>query len=101
MKKRMNKRMKKWVINIMVILFLFSTLIATGCSDSKVLNGKLVETYGLINQGYTKVDNVQYRLCVGNFIWGIILVETIIAPIYFFGFDIYEPVIFIKEGNHT
>jgi hypothetical protein len=35
---------------------------------------------------------VQYKTVVGNVIWGIILVETIIAPIYFFGFSLYEPV---------
>jgi len=97
----MKKRMKRWIINITVILFLFCTVIMTGCSDSKILNGKLVETYGLINESKVKVENVQYKLCVGNFIWGILLVETLIAPIYFFGFDIYEPVTFINETPCT
>jgi len=93
----MKKPVKRWVINITVILFLFSTVI--GCSESRIFDGKVVETYGLINKSEVKVENVQYKLCVGNFIWGILLVETLIAPIYFFGFDIYEPVAFIKGDS--
>jgi len=28
----------------------------------------------------------------GNIIWGVILFVTVIAPIYFFGFSMFEPI---------
>lgn len=39
-----------------------------------------------------KNPDVAYRLIIGNIIWSCILVETIIAPIYFIGFSLYEPI---------
>lgn len=32
------------------------------------------------------------KLVVGNLVWGIILMETIVMQIYFFGFSIFEPI---------
>ena len=29
---------------------------------------------------------------VGNVVWSVLLVETVIAPIYFLGFSLFEPV---------
>jgi hypothetical protein len=31
-------------------------------------------------------------MIIGNIVWSCILVETVIAPIYFLGFSVYEPV---------
>jgi len=72
------------------ILVLLLCLVA--CSDSKVINGIEYDTYGLLNQVDKKNNDIQYKVCWGNVIWGIILIETVIAPIYFFGFDMFEPV---------
>jgi len=64
---------------------------ATGCGDTKTINGVVYDTYGLINVEKKNLD-IAYEPIWGNIIWGIILVETIIAPIYFFGFSMFEPI---------
>jgi len=81
----------------MIITFCLFTV---GCGSDKVINGKLYETYGLINRDNVKSSNVKYKVIVGNVIWGILLCETIIAPIYFFGFSIQEPVCEVSECNN-
>lgn len=52
----------------------------------------IAEPYGWGNSESRKLDEVQYEVCVGNVIWGIILCETIIMPVYFSGWSLYEPV---------
>ena len=84
--------MKKAISIFIIVLFLFSTLNLIGCGDAKVINGIQYETYGLFNKDEIRKSNIEYKLILGNAIWGIILVETIIAPIYFYGFSLYEPV---------
>ncbi len=81
--------MKKLIAQLLIIMFLAVTL--TGCGDPKVIKGKEVPTYGMFNQE-KKYDDVEYQVIVGNVIWGIILCETIIGPVYFFGFSLYEPI---------
>lgn len=73
------------------VLFLI-TFLLNACADNKVFDGKEYETYGLINKDEIKKPCVQYKLSTGNLVWGIILVETILMPIYFFGFSLWEPV---------
>lgn len=81
-----------------VIAVIFIGLIfLVACSDSKVINGIEYDTYGLLNQGDKKNEEIQYKVCWGNVVWGVLLIETIIAPIYFFGFDMFEPVQVIPE----
>jgi hypothetical protein len=49
-------------------------------------------TYGLLNQNTSKSERVCYEISVGNVLWSIILMETIIFPIYFIGFSLFNPV---------
>lgn len=49
------------------------------------------DSYGLLNKEEVRVDGVKYCTIVGNVLWGIILIKTIIAPVYFFGFSTMEP----------
>jgi hypothetical protein len=63
-----------------------------GCGNSKVIDNKTYGTYGLLNEETKKNPNIKYRMIVGNVIWSIILCETIVFPIYFVGFSLYEPV---------
>ena len=81
--------MRKVITLITLIAF---ALAVTGCSDRKVIDGVDYDTYGLFNQDDKKNPEIEYNLVWGNLIWGIILIETIIAPVYFFGFDLFEPV---------
>ncbi len=95
---------------IMSILLVISFLFVFGCGDSKVIKVpgntttgyKYVEfdTYGLFNQNDKKNPKIRYRLIIGNVVWSVILVETIIAPIYFLGFSLYEPV-GLKTGKEV
>ncbi len=81
--------MRKLIAQILIVVMLSVSLM--GCGDSKVIQGKEIGTYGLFNQDQ-KYEDVEYRVVIGNVVWGILLVETIVAPIYFFGFSLFEPV---------
>lgn len=79
----------------LITLFLIVTVMAlssTGCADRKIIDGVTYETYGLFDSNSKENPNIYYELSIGNIIWGIILAETIIMPIYFFGFALWEPV---------
>lgn len=80
--------MKKIIAAILAV----AILSLAACGNEMVINGKNHSTYGLINKDQEKDPTVQYRVIVGNVFWGIVLVETIFAPVYFFGFSLYEPV---------
>jgi len=76
----------------LIVMFVLTIMFITaGCGDSRIVDGKYCDTYGLVNKHETKCANVQYRVIKGNVFWGVILVNTIVAPIYFFGFSLYEP----------
>jgi hypothetical protein len=70
---------------------LLIVMLLVGCGSNMIIDGKEVETYGLFNRDEVRAQNVKYKLITGNVIWGIVLAETIIAPVYFFGFSLYEP----------
>ena len=82
--------MRKSIALITAICFLSLTILA-GCGDDMIANGKVYDTYGLFNEGKNRDECVDYDLIVGNVVLGIIFSETFIAPIYFFGFSLYEP----------
>jgi hypothetical protein len=86
--------MKKKILAIICAVMLLAS-----CGSDMMINGEKVKTVGIIN---TLVDDptlfdvkkpgIQYKVIWGNVVWGIILIETVIAPIYFFGFSMFEPV---------
>lgn len=80
-------KITKALISIILIVSVFSM----GCASSMVIGGKKVSPYGLFNAN-NKQDDVQYKTSTGSLIWGILGVETIFFPVYFLGFNLYEPV---------
>ena len=86
--------MKKLFIILIAVCFLVA-----GCGSNFVANGVEYETYGLLNKEEVRKEGVRYKLIVGNVVWGIVLCETIIAPVYFFGFSLYEPTGMINEAK--
>lgn len=82
----------------MVIAFLFFLSILSACGDTKVIDGVEYDTYGLLNQNEKKNPLIEYEIIVGNVIWSIILIETIVFPVYFIGFSLFEPVDKINSG---
>ena len=75
----------------------------SGCANSKRISisktdktGKTtyqlvkVQPYGMFEADET-VDGVEYSLSIGNVIWAIIFVETIVIPIIIVGWYLFEP----------
>lgn len=83
--------MKKLIAAAMAATFLLS-----GCGRPAKLTvdgqPKIYPTYGLFNEVDNKSKNVCYEVSAGNVVWSIILIETIIAPVYFIGFSLFNPV---------
>ena len=77
---------------ISILLCVLFVVLTVSCGSDKVFDGKVYETYGLINKDNVKKDGIKYKPIWGNIIWGAILFETVIGPIYFYGFSMFEPV---------
>ena len=75
-----------------IIATILLSILLVGCADERVINGKRYPTYGLLNADDNKDPGIRYRTVGGNIFWGIVLVETIAAPIYFFGYSMFEPI---------
>lgn len=68
------------------------------CSSTLHSNGTTYEPKGLFSES-EKSDDICYETSVGDIILGIIFIETVIAPVYLFGFDMYEPISLKKDGK--
>lgn len=78
--------MKKFVLYALVLAML------SGCGEPINIDGKTYPTYGFLNQVTSKSDDMCYEVSIGNVVWSILLIETIIMPVYFVGFSIFNPV---------
>ena len=72
-------------------ILLMVTVALLGCGDGIRVDGDYVDTYGLFTESQ-KVDDVEYRIIMGNVIWSAILCQSIVFPVYFVGFSLWEPV---------
>jgi hypothetical protein len=79
----------------LLLLVLVASMTVTSCADSRAfeIDGKneVVQAYGWMNPA-VKNDSINYRVCVGNLVWSIVLSETILAPVIITGIGLYEPV---------
>ena len=71
---------------------IMSLLTLSSCGKPIDYNGKHYPTYGLFNEDDSKSDKMCYKISVGNVIWSIFGIETVIMPVYFIGFSLYNPV---------
>lgn len=69
-----------------------ASLLLAGCGRPIEYKGKEYPTHGVFNEDTAKSEKMCYEVSVGNVIWSIILVETIIAPVYFVGWSLWNPV---------
>lgn len=77
----------------LLALALASTLVLSACgADEKTIDGITYGTYGLVNESEMKNPNIQYEISGWSIVWAIIFSETIVAPVYFIGWDMYQPV---------
>ena len=71
----------------------------TGCANEKVIvRGATYGSYGVVNREERENPEIQYDISWGNAFWGVVASPTIILPIYFFGYNLYQPV-GIKAGR--
>lgn len=77
---------------IIYVLMIIAAVFCTSCADPKTIDGRTYDTYGLLNQHEVRSDSIHYQVSPGSLVVGIIFCETVIAPIYIFGFALYEPV---------
>lgn len=72
------------------------SVLLLGCGKPQYLGQgaekKFYPTHGLANEPSNKSRHVCYEISLGNVIWSIILIETIVFPIYFVGWSIWNPV---------
>ena len=74
-----------------VCVLVLAALLA-GCGSPRDINGKRYETYGLLNQDAHKDPGIVYETSWGNIFWSVMLIETIVAPIYFLGYSMFNPI---------
>jgi len=82
-------KINKIVASVLIAVFMS---LAVGCGQPKSINGVEYDTYGFLNQDTKKNPNIKYEVSVGNVVWSVILFETIVAPVYFFCFSLYNPI---------
>jgi len=73
-------------------IILLVVAVLAGCGTPRTINGKHHDTVGLLSDESERDPCVRYKTIVGNAVWGTILFGTVAAPVYFFGFSLYEPV---------
>lgn len=78
--------MKRQAIAVLVA----ATMFLGACSST--IQGVEYSNYGPFNENTHRNPGVEYELDLGSLFIGLILVETIIGPIYCWGFNIYKPV---------
>lgn len=87
--------MTKRLLAVLIVL----SLVLSGCGQPLTISTKTYPTYGLFNESTDKSKEVCYKISVGNVVWSIFLIETIVAPIYFVGFSLYNPVRMKNDAN--
>lgn len=78
---------------------LASALLLTACgAENKTINGVTYGTYGLVNEHEMHNPKIQYEISGWSIFWSVIFCETVVVPIYFIGWALYQP-IGVKDPN--
>ena len=75
-----------------ILLIIALSVLLAGCGRPLTNEKRVYPTYGIVNETSNKSSNVCYEVSLGNVVWSIVLIETLIAPIYFIGWSLYNPV---------
>ena len=57
-------------------------------------------TVGIFSSASARSDHICYEVSIGNIIWSILLIETVVMPVYFVGWSLYNPVS-VKRADGT
>lgn len=80
--------MKKYIAGLLIL-----TVILSACGHpQKITVGGTVRKYPTVGLFSNKSKDICYEVSVGNVVWSIILIETIVFPVYFIGFSIMNPI---------
>lgn len=79
--------MKKLIVALVVFGLLF-----VSCAEEKTINGVTYRPYGILNADTQKNPNIEYEVSGWAVFSGVVFVETIIVPVYTFGYNLWEPV---------
>ena len=79
---------------IFLVLLIYAATQCNATGKAMLISGQsvYVESYGLFNEDVYKNKNVVYEVSAESVIFSIIFSETIIVPVYFVGYDLYQPV---------
>ncbi len=82
--------MKKLIATVALVA---ATLALTGCgADPKTIDGITYGTFGLANEKEMRNEKIQYEISGWSIFWSVIFCETIVVPVYFIGWDLYQPI---------
>lgn len=77
----------------LLILTVASAMLLSACgADEKTIDGITYGTYGIFNESDMKNTNIQYEISGWSIFWSVVLAETVVVPIYFIGWDLFQPV---------
>lgn len=78
---------------VFLILTLSSTMLLSACgADEKTIDGVAYGTYGVVNKEEMRNPDIHYEISGWSIAWSVIFCQTIIVPVYFIGWDLYQPV---------
>jgi len=80
--------MNKTVLCVLAMVIMLSTV---SCGRNLQIKEKTYGTYGLVNKTEMCNPDIEYRLIAGNLVLSVILCETVVIPIYFICFSLWEP----------
>lgn len=77
----------------LIALALACAVLLTACgADEKTIDGVTYGTYGIVNKEEMRNPNIQYEISGWSVFWSVVFCETIVVPVYFIGWDMYQPV---------
>ena len=76
---------------VLILVVLFWKFLFSFCAQPKTIDGQVIQPYGLFNPEDKKED-IEYKVSMGSVIVGALSFETVVMPIYIFGWNLYEPV---------
>jgi hypothetical protein len=83
--------MKRLIAMMMVVVMLG----ACGRPATLQPEGKPAREYptiGIFSSASQKSSSVCYEVSIGNVVWSILLLESVVFPLYFIGWSLYNPV---------
>lgn len=88
---------------LLVTLLMSICIIFTGCADSKTFKKKdgtefVAEPYGWANS-YKKIEGVIYEPVLGDIVWSVVAIQTVIVPVWLTGWEIVQPVMYVEPEN--